>query len=168
MQQDNVDWFEAFLKDPWAELPKWNNALLAAQTTITAENNMALQDGHCIKVNCYVRFIDLPQGPRNQLPFPNNDQIGQFRELKGIVVRMTPVKLLEMKREFQCRKCKITVCKTSDFSLGYKYVVPKCSTPECKKIKIDQKNMEPLPGQCINYQELTIQVSLFVWFVLFF
>lgn len=82
-------------------------------------------------------------------------------------MRMSDVKLLEMKREFQCRKCKITVCRTADFSLAYKYVVPKCSTTGCRKVTMHLKNMEPIPGQCINFQELEIQVSLFVLFFFF-
>lgn len=167
LQRNNFDLFEAILKDAWAELPKWNNALLAVQTTITDQNDVHLQKGHCIKVKCHVRFIDLPHDPNNQLPFPNNDQIGLFREVRGIVVRMSLVRLLEMKREFQCPKCRITVCRTADYSCAYKFDVPKCSTTGCRKKWMQPKNNEPLPDQCINFQELKIQVSLFVLNVFF-
>lgn len=144
----------------YVELPKWDAALLAAQKTIATDQEAFLEDGYQIKVNCHVRFVHLPPpDPRYKLPFPNHDQIGMFRDVKGTVVRMSQVKLLEIKREFICSKCHVTIEVEADYSLMYRFDVPKCTKVECKGT-MHQKSLEPLPQYCVNYQELKIQVSL--------
>lgn len=160
LQQNNFNWFEAILKDVHIELPKWDAALFTVQKIIATEHEAFLEDGYQIKVNCHVRFVHLPPtDPRFTLPFPNNDQIRLFREVKGTVVRMSQVRLLEIKREFICSKCHAVVEVEADYSLMYRFDVPKCTKAECKGI-MNQKHLEPLPQFCVNFQELKIQVSL--------
>lgn len=161
LQQHNFDWFDAILEDVYDELPKWNNALFDAQRRIASEDEGFLEEGYQIKVHCHVRFVRLPPGDlRFKLPFPNPDQIGLFREIKGTVVRMSQMKLLEMKREFICSKCRTTIEIEADYSLMYRFEVPKsCSVADCKG-SMHQKSEDPLPQHCVNYQELKIQEAL--------
>lgn len=80
--------------------------------------------------------------------------------MKGTVVRMTQMKLLEMKREFICSKCGKLIEVNADYSLMYRFEIPKtCSNPDCKG-HMYQKNQDPLPQHCVNYQELKIQEAL--------
>lgn len=161
LQQHNFEWFHAILNDVYQEIPKWNAALFSTQKSIASTDDGFLEPGYQIKVNCHVRFVHVPSpDPRFKLPFPNNDQIGQFREVKGTVVRMTQVKLLEMKREFTCSKCNTTIEIEADYSLMYRFDVPKnCTKAECKGA-LHQKHVEPLPQFCVNFQELKIQVNV--------
>lgn len=161
LQQHNFGWFQAILDNVYDEMPKWSAALFAAQKSIASEDEGFLEVGYQIKVNCTVRFVHIPPpDPRFKLPFPNNDQVGLFRELKGTVVRMSQIKLLEIKREFVCSKCSTTMELEADYSLMYRFDVPKnCSKAECKG-NFYQKNLEPLPQHCVNFQELKIQVLL--------
>lgn len=161
LQQHNLNWFLAILDDVYTELPKWDAALLAAQKAIASEDEGFLEEGYQIKVHCHVRFVRLPPSdPRFKLPFPNADQVGMFREIKGTVVRMTQMKLLEMKREFICTKCHKVIEVEADYSLMYRFEVPKnCAMNDCKG-NMYQKNADPLPQYCVNYQELKIQEAL--------
>lgn len=161
LQQHNFNWFIAILNDVYNELPKWDAALFAAQKLIASEDEGFLEEGYQIKIHCRVRFVRLPPpDPRFKLPFPNPDQIGMFREIKGTVVRMSQMKLLEMKREFICTKCHKVIEIEADYALMYRFELPKnCSMTECKG-NMYQKNEDPRPQYCVNYQELKIQDSL--------
>lgn len=53
-------------------------------------------------------------------------------EIRGIVVRMSDVKLLEMIREFECPKCRITIYKDANYSFMYQFEIPKCSRKGCR------------------------------------
>lgn len=160
LQQHNFRWFQSILKNVFGELPKWDVALLTAQKFIASQDEGFLEVGYQIKVNCHVRFVHVPPpDPRFKQPFPNHDQIGQFREVKGTVVRLSQVKLLEVKREFICSKCKAALEIEADYSLMYRFDVPKnCTKAECKGT-LNQKSVEPLPQYCVNFQELKIQVK---------
>lgn len=162
LQQHNFDWFQAILVDVHHELPKWDAALFAAQKSVASEDEGFLEIGYQIKVNCHVRFVRIPPpDARFKLPFPNHDQIGLFCEVKGTVVRMTQVRLLEFKREFICTKCHSTCEISADYSLMYRFDVPKsCAKPDCKG-SLHQKHVDPLPQHCVNFQELKIQVKIF-------
>lgn len=160
LQQHKFQWFDAILDNVYVELPKWDAAVFAAQKSIASEDEGFLEDGYQIKIHCHVRFVRFPPpDPRFKLPFPNSDQIGLFREVKGTVVRMSQMKLLELKREFVCSKCREIVEVEADYSLMYRFEVPKsCSVSECKG-NMHQKNVDPLPDYCVNYQELKVQVK---------
>lgn len=165
LQQNNFGWFQEILNNVYDELPKWDAALFAAQKAIVTEHEVFLEVGYQIKVNCHIRFVHFPPpDPRYRLPFPSHDHVGMFRDVKGTVVRMSQVKLLEIKREFVCSKCHATVEVEADYLLMYRFDVPKCAKAECKGI-MHQKHLEPLPQYCVNYQELKIQVIFDVNFV---
>lgn len=160
MQQHNFDWFNAILENVYGELPKWDVALFAAQRAIVATNEAFLDEGYQIKSNCHVRFVHLPPSDRRfKIPFPNNDQVKLFRDVKGTVVRMSQVKLLEVKRDFICSKCATVIEIDADYGLMYRFDVPKnCPKSDCKG-NMHQKDAEPNPHYCVNYQELKIQAS---------
>lgn len=165
LQQHNFDWFQAILLNVYNEQPKWNEALFAAQKSIASEQEAFLEAGYQIKSVCHVRFIHLPASDRRfKLPFPNNDQVGLFRDVKGTVVRMSQVKLLETKRDFICSKCGTVIEIIADYGLMYRFDVPKnCTIDDCKG-NIHQKDVEPNPNYCVNYQELKVQVSVMKMF----
>lgn len=142
-----------------SESTKWNAALLEAQKQICEEQEAYLEPNNQIKVNCHVRFIGLPPpDPRYKLPFPNYSQIGQFREIRGNVIRMSQMKLLELKRDFVCSQCKQILTIDADYSLMYRFDAPRnCEKVGCKG-QIYQKSQEPLPEYCVYYQELKVQV----------
>lgn len=159
LQQRNFDWFHAILENVYDVLPKWNEALFAAQRSIASENEDYLEEGYQIKVNCRVRFVHMPlSDPHFKVPFPNHDQIGTFRDVKGTVTRMSQAKLLEIKRDFVCSKCGTVITVEADYSLMYRFDVPThCTNVNCKG-NMHQKSVEPNPKYCVNYQELKIQV----------
>lgn len=160
LQQQNFEWFQAILNDVYQEIPKWDAALFAAQKSIASKDECFLEAGYQIKVNCHVRFMHVPPpDPHFKQPFPNHDQIGEFREVKGTVVRMSQVKLLETKREFICSKCSTTIEVKAEYSLMYQFDIPKnCTKGDCKGI-FHQKHAQPLPQYCVSFQELKIQVN---------
>lgn len=160
MQQHKFEWFKRLLDNVHNELPKWNGALFDAQKAIVSNDEGFLDAGYQIKVHCYVHFVHVPPpDPRFKLPFPNHDQIGLFREVKGTVVRMSQTKLLEVKRDFVCSKCQRDVTVDADYCLIYQFDVPKnCTKPDCKGT-MHQKHVRPPPQHCVQYQELKIQVN---------
>lgn len=159
LQQRHFDWFQAILEDVHHESPKWDQALLAAQKTIATENEAFLESCYQIKVNGHVRFVNLPApDSRYKVPFPNYMHIGQFREIKASVVRVSKTKLLEVKRDFICNQCKQTTTLEADYELMYMFDAPKqCSTECCKGVPI-QKYQDPLPEHCVYYQDIKVQV----------
>lgn len=160
LKTDKFNLFQEICKNANGEQKKWNLALYNAQKTIIAQNEVLLDENFSIKQKCFVRFIN----PPNVMPFPNPDQIGFLREIKGIVVRMSQMKLLEIIREFICLKCQSTIKIHADYSLMYKFDIPtECNTNGCYgkyQLKCDDQQQQPLPEYCVNYQELTIQEAL--------
>lgn len=160
MQQKRFNWFSDILGNVHSESTKWNAALLEAQKQVCQEQEEFLEPTYQVKVNCHVRFIGLPPpDPQYKLPFPNYNQFGKFREIRGNVVRMSQMKLLELKREFVCSQCKKTTTIEADYSLMYRFEAPRnCEKDGCKG-QIYQKSVEPLPEYCVYYQELKVQVA---------
>lgn len=160
LQQNKFHWFKELIADVHRVLPEWNAALFAAQRVVATRDEGFLEMGYQIKANCYVRFIHIPPpDPRFKLPFPNHDQIDLFREVKGTVVRMSQTKLLEVKRDFICSKCRTVVTVNADYCMMYQFEVPKsCTKVDCKG-NVHQKDLRPPAQYCVQYQELKIQVN---------
>lgn len=159
MQQNHPYWFQALLADVHRVLLKWNGALFRAQRNIIAKDEKNLNADYQIKVDCYVRFVHLQSDSQFELPFPNHDQIGLFREVKGTVVRISTTKLLEVKRTFICSNCRTTITVNADYCMMYQFEIPKsCTKADCKG-KICQENVRPPVQHCVQYQELKIQVN---------
>lgn len=158
LQQRDFDLFEAILYDSAAEYAKWDGALLAVQKCIAEEKDAFLEADYQIKEYCHVRFVHLPEiDSRYKQPFPINDQIGQFVELKGNVVRMSQAKLLELKREYACSRCSNTKLVQADYNRMYAFEPPKnCTEANCNGI-MQSNNEQPVPNYCIDYQEIKIQ-----------
>lgn len=152
--------YEKILRNPHDESKLWNESLLSCQKKLV-EGNMFLEDGYQIKENCYVRFVNLP-GDLSDITFPNNDQIGKFVQIKGNVVRITQTRLLEIKREYTCSKCKNTEIVSAEYNRLYVIEPPKCcknSSKGCKGILYPTQSL-PKPEFCIDYQEIRIQELL--------
>lgn len=160
LQEHMKENFNRIMNDVHNELPKWNRKLLTAQKDIALnciinkdKNN--LEDSYTIKFKCHVRLDNVPT--EEGLLFPNHSQLNLLREVKGTVIRIKDIQLLEIKRDFSCLKCGFTVTVNAEYSLMYRFEVPKeCTQPKCNG-KFEQKNTRPLPNYCINYQEITIQ-----------
>ncbi|XP_031621313.1 DNA helicase MCM9-like [Contarinia nasturtii] len=160
LQQHNFAWFHAILMNVYAELIKWDAALLAAQNLIVSEDRIYLEADYQVKGNCHVRFFHLPPSDHNfKVPFPNVDQIGEFRDVRGTITRMTRAKLLEIKRDFVCSKCGLLMLVEADYALMYRFDLPECTKSGCKGT-MRQKDTEPNPLYCVNYQEIKIQEAL--------
>lgn len=158
MQQRDFDLFEAILYDAQTECTKWDGALLAVQKFIAEEKDAFLEPDYQIKVNCHVRFVHMPESDsRYKQSFPGKDQIDQFVEVKGNVVRMSQAKLLELKQEFECGRCSDTKVVEADYIRMYAIdPLKKCTAADCTgamRPKFDQ----PVPKYCIDYQEIRIQ-----------
>lgn len=158
MQQANFGLFHRILKATHAECQKWDKVLLEMQKKIVEHGDAFLDDNYTIKVNCHVRFINLPPpDPRYKPRFPGNDQIGQFVQLKANVVRITQPKLFERKREYACSKCKETILVEAKYERMYVFEPPRCSDGTCKGTMY-QAHSKPLPQFCLDFQEIRIQV----------
>lgn len=142
------------------EAIKWDTALLEAQKQICQEHEHFLEPNYQIKVKCHIRFVGLPPpDPRYKLPFPNYAQVGKFRELRGNVARITQTKLLELKRDFICSKCKIVKTVEADYILMHRFEAPRnCEKVGCKG-NMNQKSPDPTPEYCVYYQEIRVQVE---------
>lgn len=140
------------------ECKRWDETLLAIQKSIAESGDGFLDSGYQIKVNCHVRFVNLPTaGPHFRPPFPNANHIGQFVEVKGNIVRMSQGKLLERRREYICSKCKDVIVVEAEYIRMYAFEPPRhCSNQGCKGT-VHQKNAQPLQQFCIDYQEAKIQ-----------
>lgn len=140
------------------ECIRWDNALLSLQKSIAENLDGFLDSGYQIKVNCHVRFVNLPSAdPHFRAPFPSANHIGQFVEVKGNIVRMSQARLLELKREYVCSKCKDVILIEAEYMRMYAFEPPRhCSKHACKGTMY-QKNIQPLQKFCIDYQELKLQ-----------
>lgn len=161
LQQQKFEWFAAILKNAHAEAIKWDAALLEAQKQICQDYEHFLESNYQIKVKCHIRFVGLPPpDPRYKLPFPNYTQVGTFRELRGNVARITQTKLLELKRDFICSKCKTVKTVEADYLLMHRFEAPRnCEKVGCKG-NIHQKSADPIPEYCVYYQEIRVQVDV--------
>lgn len=119
---------------------------------------MFLEDGYQIKENCYVRFVNLPNfDNRPNTLLPNAEDVGKFLQVKGNIVRMTKTRLLELKREFICSKCKQKVVIMAEYSKMFVIEALKaCKTDFCKGM-LYPVQANPKPEFCIDYQEVRIQ-----------
>lgn len=173
MQQFNSDLFNTLLDNAHIECVRWDEALLNAQKKLL-EGNAFLDPGYQIKENCHVRFIGysfclpLPQisnedqQQQQQQPqcYPNsttNHRPGSLIELQGTIVRMTQAKLLELRREYVCNRCKRAKCIRADYTRMFAIEPPRsCSTATCRGT-MQQLQVKPQPKHCIDYQEIRIQ-----------
>lgn len=160
LQQQKFELFLAILNNAHTEAIKWDAALLEAQKQICQEHEHFLEPSYQIKVKCHVRFVGLPPpDPRYKLPFPNYSQVGKFRELRGSVARITQTKLLELKRDFICSKCKTVKTVEADYLLMHRFEVPRnCEQVGCKG-NMQQQSPDPIPEYCVYYQEIRVQVE---------
>lgn len=142
---------------------------MAAQKLLL-EGNKFLDAYYQIKLNCHVRFIRLPKQSNGSacgggnlsrtFAFPTHDQVGNFVQVKGNVVRMTQAKLLECRREYVCGRCKRSVMVEAEYSKMYVIEAPRsCSNPEgkCKGAPY-QRSAQPDAAHCIDFQEIRLQV----------
>lgn len=161
LKNHNIEWFNAIMVNVNDEMKTWSEALIFAQESFVIEEVDDLDDNISIKRDAKVRFVYIPPSDQLQVlkPFPNrDDDVGKFREVSGTVVRMSNVKLIEMKREFFCPDCKNKIELDAEPSLKYKFDVPgKCPTEKCNG-KLQKKNGDPIKEHSRNYQEIIIQV----------
>lgn len=161
LQQSKFPLFLAILQKTHTECLKWDAVLLDIQKRIVENGDAFLDDNYTIKVNCHVRFVNLPPpDPRYKLPFPNNDQIGKFVQLKVNVVRITQQKLFEQKREYCCSKCHETILVEAKYERMYVFDPPRscANAPTCKG-QMHQKNLKPKAEYCLDFQEIKVQVG---------
>lgn len=162
LRQRHNPWFEAIMANVHAETPKWDRALFNAQNTIVRTMEASLEPCYQIKANCHVRFVNMPApiDPQYKMPFPNYMHVGQFREIKANVVRMSKTRLLEIKRDFVCNRCKQTIPLDADYELMYSFDVPaQCPTAGCNGA-LRQKDENLLPEYCVHYQDIKVQVRI--------
>lgn len=158
LKQHRIYWFEDLLANVHSALLKWNGSLYRAQRIISNDEKH-LDTNYKIKIDCYVLFIHFPPNLQCNLPFPNYDQVGLFREIKGTVVRTSQTKLLELKRDFICLKCHTITTINADYFMMYRFEMPNsCAKANCKG-KVQRNHVRPPPEYCIQYQELKIQVE---------
>lgn len=162
MRQKRPDWFHRVISNVHIEIDHWNDAVRKAQKEIESKFSDYIEDG-LVKSICHVRFVGLPAPDGNiQLPFPNYSQVGQFRQIRANVVRISQTRLLEEKRDFICTKCKHVATLEADYSLMYRFDVPRgCEKDGCKG-SLRQKCETPEPEHCVSYQELRVQVIIVI------
>ncbi|XP_058825969.1 DNA helicase MCM9-like [Topomyia yanbarensis] len=162
IQQKQLALYDALLRDPHQQLPKWNTSLVEAQKSLI-EGNMFLEPDFQIKHNCHVRFVNMPQTAAQavrKVAFPNNDHVGQFLQIKGRVFRMSQANFLEFKREYVCNRCQHEFILEAQYEQSYVFDPPRCcpmaSETGCKGFP-QQKNGQPQPDYCRHFQEVRVQ-----------
>lgn len=143
------------------ESNKWNQALLASQKSLL-EGNIFLEPNYQIKESCHVRFTNLPksdQGYRTQ--FPTNEHAGDFVQIKGNVVRMTQIKCLEYKRDYECPRCKKIITIQGEYHKFFVIEPPRTcrqndESSSCRGVP-KQKSLQPNPEYCMDVQEIRVQ-----------
>lgn len=175
LQREQPALYAPILTDTLAQCRRWNAALLAAQSQLL-EGNAFLDPDYQIKENCHVRFVRLPPPPpaassastvaaaasRQQSVYPTNEQAGRFVQVQGSVVRLSQAKLLELKREYVCSKCKHTLLVAADYARLYVIEAPKGGCPvrsgaDACRGTLYQRSAQPVPEHCIDVQEIRIQ-----------
>lgn len=161
LQQQNFELFYAIVQRAHVESLKWDHALFELQKKIVESDDAFLDDNYQIKINCHVRFVDLPPpDPRYKQAFPNNDQIGKFVQIKANVVRITQHKLLEKKREYICSKCSGEVLSEAKYERTYIFEPPRsCPSGSCNG-NMHQKSIKPKAEYCVDFQEIKVQVKI--------
>ncbi|XP_065095373.1 DNA helicase MCM9-like [Ochlerotatus camptorhynchus] len=162
LQRKQSALYSSLLRNTCSELIKWNTCLLNAQKSLV-EGNMFLEPGFQIKQNCHVRFVNMPQTVAEavrKVAFPNNDNVGQFLQVKGSIIRMTQARFLEFKREYTCSRCKNDFILEAQYEKSYVFDPPRAcplaGETGCKGIP-HQKSAQPQPDYCRDYQEIRIQ-----------
>lgn len=164
LQNTNFELYGALLASTDIETKKWDQALLNVQITLL-EGNIFLDTDFQIKEHCHVRFTNLPTTDTGyRTLFPSEEQVGQFVQIKGNVVRMTQAKLLEYKRDYVCTRCHQTTTVTGKYNKFYTIESPRsCGTTNgdahCRGVprpKLGQLNTK----YCKDFQEVRVQELL--------
>ncbi|XP_001659014.2 probable DNA helicase MCM9 [Aedes aegypti] len=162
LQRKQPALYNSLLRNYRSEWIKWNTCLLNAQKSLV-EGNMFLEPGFQIKQNCHVRFVNMPQTVAEavrKVAFPNNDNVGQFVQVKGSVIRMTQARFLEFKKEYTCSRCKNDFTLEAQYEKSYVFDPPRAcplaGETGCKGTP-HQKSAQPQPDHCRDYQEIRIQ-----------
>lgn len=123
---------------------------------------MFLEPGFQIKQNCHVRFVNMPVKPTEvvkKMPFPSNDNVGQFMQVKGSVIRMTQTRFLEFKREYVCSRCKKEFVIEAEYEKSYVFDPPRtcpvAAETGCKGIP-QQKSAQPQADFCRDFQVMCL------------
>uniref|UniRef100_A0AAG5CY52 DNA helicase MCM9 n=1 Tax=Anopheles atroparvus TaxID=41427 RepID=A0AAG5CY52_ANOAO len=161
LKRKQSELFARILRNTEAEVAKWNECLLRAQKSLI-EGNLFLEPGFQIKQNCHVRFVNLPLTPAElrRAAYPSNDNVGQFLQVKGSVIRMTSSRFLEYKREYCCTRCKRKVLFEAEYSKSYVFdppgPCPGARETGCRG-QLQPVSVQPQPEHCRDYQEIRIQ-----------
>ncbi|XP_058172565.1 DNA helicase MCM9-like [Anopheles ziemanni] len=153
--------YRRIIQNTDVEVTRWNECLLRAQKSLI-EGNLFLEPGFQIKQNCHVRFVNMPLTPSElrRAAYPSNDNVGQFLQVKGSVIRMTSSRFLEYKREYSCTRCKRTVLHEAEYSKSYVFdppgPCPSARETGCRG-QLQPVSVQPLPEHCRDYQEIRIQ-----------
>lgn len=144
------------------ESTKWDQALLSVQKSLL-EGNIFLDPEYQIKEYCHVRYTNLPKNdPGYHKQFPTNEHSGDFVQIKGNVIRMTQVKCLEYKRDYECKRCKKLITVEGEY---HKFYVIEPPQP-CRKNPQQSASCrgtpkpvstQPNPEYCMDIQEIRLQ-----------
>ncbi|XP_026476137.1 probable DNA helicase MCM9 [Ctenocephalides felis] len=146
-------------------LKLWNEALVAAQQELLNSIQGVRIYMMRVKSKVRVRFQNLyANNECDNKFFPSEKDFEKFIQFKGTVIRMTQARMLEIKRDYKCLRCKYVETVHANCSKMYLIEpITKCKNPEgqCKSSKIVSFDENRLgPENCIDYQELKIQEQM--------
>ncbi|XP_058061094.1 DNA helicase MCM9-like [Anopheles bellator] len=162
LQRKQPDLYARLLQTTDTEMLRWNECLLRAQESLI-DGNLFLETGFKVKQNCHTRFVNMPlvSSGESKLPsYPNTDNVGQFVQVKGTVIRMTSSRCLEYKRWYICTRCKRKVLAEAEYGRLYVFdkpgPCPAARESGCRGY-LQAVSAQPQPENYRDYQEIRIQ-----------
>lgn len=116
-----------------------------------------------LKSNIHFRVIEFPQTVSGTFPKPRH--YGMFLAVRGTVVKVSQIRMIEHRKSFSCVKCQYSLDIFADYGQGYAIVPPTemCNNPEAPQCKstmyrLNEKNMVLEPnGYRRDFQEIKLQ-----------
>ncbi|XP_019771934.2 DNA helicase MCM9 isoform X1 [Dendroctonus ponderosae] len=157
LYESDTDLGNAVLTEPENSLKIWDKAAINVQLKLLQSS-----PNYSLKNNVHCRIFNLPSWPHvSRAIFPGNRDANKFLQLTGIVLRISPRKLLEYQRQYFCAKCKFPIIV--EVLYDKKNIIKKptyCSNPDgCSSKNI--VNFEEIDARNYkDYQEIKIQEDL--------
>ncbi|XP_060528115.1 DNA helicase MCM9-like isoform X2 [Cylas formicarius] len=151
------------LSDPEDSFKRWSEAVFVVQHKLINERNESEHEhNYKFKVKVTCRIHSLPPWPHvNRVRFPRSDDVDQFLQISGTVVKIWSRKLLEYQRSYICTKCKYVVIVEALLEKRNMIKQPKkCTNPEGCSGKSLVNFGELDSTNCKDYQEIKIQEDL--------
>ncbi|KAJ6244873.1 DNA helicase mcm9 [Anaeramoeba flamelloides] len=141
-------------------LEHFNEGLVLAQKELVKMDQTGQEPGsYLIKYFVHARIECLPESQTvKRFSLPLSEDIGSFLSFSGTVIRTGAVKMLEVRRQYECAKCRYRFFVDRQLE-RYNQLeqILSCPSPQKSPCKCTKFNKTKEESVCKDYQEIKVQ-----------